>query len=113
MPPDLTLLSTLTGSNLRCLELIFMVPKLFEQLKFDCNFFHKSFNFVLNDVVSFEQLDLLYNYNITAATEADGSLPLLNVNYTDSMAQNSSEAFLAVSNPLCKEVSHSSEFFYP
>ena len=36
MPPDLTLLSTLIGSNYPCLELIFMVPKVFEPLKFDC-----------------------------------------------------------------------------
>ena len=33
MPPDLALLSTLTGSNYLCLELIFMVPKVFEPLK--------------------------------------------------------------------------------
>ena len=36
MPPDLVLLSTLIGPNYPCLELIFMVPKLFEPLKFDC-----------------------------------------------------------------------------
>ena len=36
MPPDLALLSTLTGSNYPCLELFFMVPKVFEPLKFDC-----------------------------------------------------------------------------
>ena len=36
MPPDLALLSTLNGSNYPCLELIFMVPKVFEPLKFDC-----------------------------------------------------------------------------
>ena len=34
MPLDLALLSTLTGSNCLCLELIFMVPKVFEPLKF-------------------------------------------------------------------------------
>ena len=37
MLPDLVLLSTLNGSNYPCLELIFMVPKVFEPLKFDCN----------------------------------------------------------------------------
>ena len=37
MPPDLALLSTLIGSNYPSLELIFMVPKVFEPLKFDCN----------------------------------------------------------------------------
>ena len=35
-PPDWALLSTLIGSNYPCLELIFMVPKVFEPLKFDC-----------------------------------------------------------------------------
>ena len=36
MPPDLALLSTLTGSNYPCLELIFMFPKVFEPLMFNC-----------------------------------------------------------------------------
>ena len=36
MPPDLAILSTLIGSNYPCLELIFMVQKVFEPLKFDC-----------------------------------------------------------------------------
>ena len=35
-PPDLALISTLIGSNYPCLELIFMVPTVFEPLKFDC-----------------------------------------------------------------------------
>ena len=38
MSPDLALLSTLIGSNYSCLELIVMVPKVFEQLKFDCSY---------------------------------------------------------------------------
>ena len=37
MPPDQALSSTLIGSNYPCLELIFLVPKVFEPLKFDCN----------------------------------------------------------------------------
>ena len=38
MPPDLALLSTLIGSkNPSCLELIFMIRKVFEPLKFDCS----------------------------------------------------------------------------
>ena len=37
MPPDLAQLSTLIGSNYPCLELIFMVPKVFEPMKVDCN----------------------------------------------------------------------------
>ena len=36
MPPDLALLLTFSGSNYPCLELVFMVPKVFEPLKFDC-----------------------------------------------------------------------------
>ena len=44
MPPDLALLSTLNGSNYPCLELIFMVPKVFEPLKFDCNLLSSSFH---------------------------------------------------------------------
>ena len=36
MLPDLALLSTLIRSNYPCLELIFMVPKVFESLKFYC-----------------------------------------------------------------------------
>ena len=36
MSPDLALSSTRIGSNYPCLELIFMVPKVFELLKFDC-----------------------------------------------------------------------------
>ena len=42
MPPDLALLSTLNGSNYPCLELIFMVPKVFEPLKFDCTYEKKN-----------------------------------------------------------------------
>ena len=37
MLPDLALLSTLIGSNYPCLKLIYLVPKVFEPLKFDCN----------------------------------------------------------------------------
>ena len=37
VPPDPALLSTLTGSNYYFLELIFMVPKVSEPLKFDCS----------------------------------------------------------------------------
>ena len=48
MPPDLALLSTLTGSNYPCLELIFMVPKVFEPLKFDC-IYKPEFNLTSGD----------------------------------------------------------------
>ena len=41
MRPVLAFLSTLTGSNYLCPELIFMVPKVFEPLKFDCLLFIK------------------------------------------------------------------------
>ena len=37
MPPDLALSSTLISSNYPCLEVIFMVPKVFEPLKFEFN----------------------------------------------------------------------------
>ena len=53
MPPDLALLSTLIGSNYPCRELIFMVPKVFEPLKFYCTYigiiirhFHKWKHFL-------------------------------------------------------------------
>ena len=36
MPPDVAPIVTFGGSNNRCLEQIFMVPKRFEPLKFDC-----------------------------------------------------------------------------
>ena len=36
MSPDLALLSTFIGSNYPCLELICMVPSVFEPFKFDC-----------------------------------------------------------------------------
>ena len=36
-PPDLALESTLNGSNYPCLEQIFIVPRVFEPLKFDSN----------------------------------------------------------------------------
>ena len=42
MPPDLALLSTLTGSNYLCLELISMVPKVFEPLKFYCIIYSRA-----------------------------------------------------------------------
>ena len=45
MPPDLALSSTLIGSNYPCLELIFMVPKVFEPLKLTVFF---SFFFALS-----------------------------------------------------------------
>ena len=38
MPPDLALWLTLIRSNYPCLEYIFMVPKMFEPLKFYCIF---------------------------------------------------------------------------
>ena len=45
MPPDLALLSTLIGLNYPCLQLIFMIPKVFEPLKFYCiSYFYLHFN---------------------------------------------------------------------
>ena len=40
MPPDLALLSNLTGSNYPCLELILMAQKVFEPLKFYCMYIY-------------------------------------------------------------------------
>ena len=37
IPPDLALWFTLVSSNYPCLEHIFMIPKVFEPLKFYCN----------------------------------------------------------------------------
>ena len=37
MPPGVALIVTFRGSNNRCLEQIFMVPKGFEPSKFDCS----------------------------------------------------------------------------
>ena len=36
VPPGVALIVTFRGSNYRCLEQIFMVPKGFELSKFDC-----------------------------------------------------------------------------
>ena len=38
MPPGMALIVTLRGSNYRCLEQIFMVPKGFEPSKFDSKY---------------------------------------------------------------------------
>ena len=50
MPLDLALLSTLIGSNYPCLELILMVPKVFEPMKFYCIYsdLTKTLSHVLN-----------------------------------------------------------------
>ena len=40
MPPDLALWLTLISSNYPCLEHIFIVPKVFDPLKFDCILFY-------------------------------------------------------------------------
>ena len=42
VPPGVALIITFRGSNYRCLEQIFMVPKGFEPSKFDCITFHAS-----------------------------------------------------------------------
>ena len=41
--PALALISTFNGLNYPCLELIFMVPEVFEPLKFDCISFNSSY----------------------------------------------------------------------
>ena len=47
MPPGIALIVTLRGSNYRCLEQIFMVPKGFEPSKFDCILFLSNIAFML------------------------------------------------------------------
>ena len=56
IPPDLALLSTLLGSNNTCLKLVFMVPMVFEPLKFDCTlifFVEKMKAFALQKFLTF------------------------------------------------------------
>ena len=43
MPPGVALIETFRGSNYRCLEQIFMVPKGFEPSKFDCTMFYENY----------------------------------------------------------------------
>ena len=62
MPPDLALLSTLTGSNYPCLELIFMVPKVFEPLKVDCILFTLCFVCVCVCVCVLPESFPVYNF---------------------------------------------------
>ena len=52
--PDLALLSTLIGSNYPCLELIFMVPKVFEPLKFYCIMLRICADFLWNGELFFK-----------------------------------------------------------
>ena len=42
VPPGVALIATFRGSNHRCLEQIFMVPKGFERSKFDCIYFQNK-----------------------------------------------------------------------
>ena len=72
MPPDLALLSTFIGSNYPCLELIFMVPKVFEPLKFDyiwhCMFYVKvlmMMNYLQADKEKRESKTKYYNTFLT------------------------------------------------
>ena len=51
MPPGVALIVTFRGSNYRCLEQIFMVPKGFEPLKFDCSCLLR-FQSVLKNILS-------------------------------------------------------------
>ena len=57
MPPGMALIVTLRGSNYRCLEEIFMVPKGFEPLKFDCMLPTAVGDGVWQNAVSHKQLD--------------------------------------------------------
>ena len=50
MPSDLTLWLTLISSNYPCLELISLVPKVFEPLKFDCDFMRNKVTKLIQNV---------------------------------------------------------------
>ena len=63
MPPDLALLSTLNGSNYPCLELNFMVPKVFEPLKFDCIYIYIYIYFQVMSVLFSGDVSLIHAYN--------------------------------------------------
>ena len=60
MPPDLALFLTLIGSNYLCLELIFMDPKVFESLKFDCILLFKSVQLDTSKRVAISFVSLYY-----------------------------------------------------
>ena len=75
MPPDLVLSSTLIGSNYPCLELIFMVPKVFEPLKFDCiwSVNKKSYQFCLDTFHLLSYLLVLFS-NFREADSGTGTI---------------------------------------
>ena len=67
MPTDLALLSSLIGLNYPCLELIFMVPNVFEPLKFDCIYAYlekirkKRLQIYLQNLANLEQCKFIRN----------------------------------------------------
>ena len=65
MPPDLALLSTLIGSNYPCLELVFMVPKMFEPLKFDCSD-GKALAFIVIFKSNYKVLEMFFTVVLSA-----------------------------------------------
>ena len=77
MPPDLALLKTLIGSNYPCLELIFMVPKVFEALKFYC----MMFLFSLVDKEQFFKKCLLLDVSVCILFNHFNIFSALNVIY--------------------------------
>ena len=56
MPPDLAQWLTLISSNYPCLEYIFMVPNVFEPLKFYCNNVSKEIRFTLSIVLFWQSM---------------------------------------------------------
>ena len=108
MPPDPALLSTLTSSNYPCLELIFMVPKVFEPFKFDCTCVNETIlsrdrlrdlyrRFLRNTNItvfsSFQQIQHAtgISLNIYALSERGNNL---NANSKLGSAENPSEEFV-------------------
>ena len=87
MPPDLALSSTLIGSNYPCLELTFMVPKVFEPVKFDCT------NKIKIKPTCTESLKLYYKHNFIVFTSFGiiCSLYLYRFNFFEQHTISSSE----------------------
>ena len=68
IPPDLALRLILISSNYLCLEHIFMVPKVFEALRFYCiTISHLFFSYIRNYLSLFPSgiLPLLYRFKYT------------------------------------------------
>ena len=82
MPPDRALLSTLTGSNYPCLELIFMVPKMSEPLKFYCIYQQieikqKAAQVTVFNPIALRKAKIVYNFGLSECNRVKGTFKLL------------------------------------